>query len=120
MFLSSVAKCTACIWGSTTSRKVTEEYKSKLSSSTQYKEKQMCGSEFKHKDETSCENTGSVRVLNKTTAEKLLKEQMLQKQYVHVLQNLSNICHPSQKKKVWYMEKIFLVKRYRLELKLFL
>ncbi|MGE6509476.1 lipoprotein BA_5634 family protein [Bacillus cereus] len=59
--------------------KVTKEYKSKLSSSTQYKEKQMCGSEFKHKDETSCENTGSVRVLNKTTAEKLLKEQMLQK-----------------------------------------
>ncbi|PEF71743.1 hypothetical protein CON94_30360 [Bacillus pseudomycoides] len=59
--------------------KVTEEYKSKLSSSTQYKEKQLCGSEFKDKDETSCKNTGSVRVLNKTTAEKLLKEQMLQK-----------------------------------------
>ncbi|PFD92625.1 hypothetical protein COE15_27525 [Bacillus cereus] len=59
--------------------KVTEEYKSKLSSSTQYKEKQLCGSQFKDKDETSCNNTGSVRVLNKTTAEKLLKEQMLQK-----------------------------------------
>ncbi|MGU7369477.1 lipoprotein BA_5634 family protein [Bacillus cereus] len=59
--------------------KVTEEYKSKLSSFTQYKEKQLCSSEFNDKDGISCENTGSVRVLNKTTAEKLLKEQMLQK-----------------------------------------
>ncbi|ANS51912.1 hypothetical protein BM86_20520 [Bacillus thuringiensis] len=59
--------------------KVTEEYQSKLSSSTQYKEKQLCTREFKDIDEASCKNIESIRVLNKTTADKLLQEKMLQK-----------------------------------------
>ncbi|MBG9616694.1 lipoprotein BA_5634 family protein [Bacillus cereus] len=59
--------------------KVTEEYQSKLSSSAQYKEKQLCTREFKDIDETSCKNIESIRVLNKTTADKLLQEKMLQK-----------------------------------------
>ncbi|PEQ06315.1 lipoprotein BA_5634 family protein [Bacillus toyonensis] len=59
--------------------KVTEEYQSKLSSSTRYTEKQLCTREFKNTDESSCKNIESIRVLNKTTAEKLLQEKMLQK-----------------------------------------
>ena len=59
--------------------KVTEEYQSKLSSSTQYKEKQLCTREFKDTDEASCKNIESIRVLSETTADQLLQEQMLQK-----------------------------------------
>ncbi|MDA2634985.1 lipoprotein BA_5634 family protein [Bacillus cereus] len=59
--------------------KVTKEYQSKLSSSTQYKEKQFCTQELKNTDEASCKNIESIRVLSKTTADQLLQEKMLQK-----------------------------------------
>lgn len=55
--------------------KVTEEYKSKLVSSTHYKEKILCQGNEKR----LCNNSTNLRVLNKTTAEKLIKEEMLQK-----------------------------------------
>ncbi|PGB40562.1 hypothetical protein COM07_08350 [Bacillus toyonensis] len=55
--------------------KVTEEYKSKLVSSTHYKEKILC----KGNEKRLCNNSTNLRVLNKTTAEKLIKEEMLQK-----------------------------------------
>lgn len=56
--------------------KVIEEYKSKLASSTYYKEKILC----KDNEKQLCDNFNTnLRILNKTTAEKLIQEKMLQK-----------------------------------------
>lgn len=87
--------------------KVTDEYQSKLSSSTQYREKQLCTREFKDTDESSCKNIESIRVLSKTTADKLLQEKMLQKTvHPRVTEPISSLPTITKEKGVAYGEHI--------------